>query len=110
MTDLYHQIASWFAAHVTWWTMFGLVGQALFTSRFLVQWIASEKEKKSVIPTAFWYFSIAGGLIVFVYGVGRDDLVIMLGQGAGIFIYARNLYFIHREKKLARELADDARL
>lgn len=99
MVDFFANVSSWFSAHVNWWTILGLAGQALFMSRFLVQWIASEKARASVIPEAFWYFSIVGGLIVFVYGIGRDDLVIMLGQGSGIFIYARNLYFIHRNKK-----------
>lgn len=99
MTAFYQSISEWFTLHVNWWTLVGLLGQGLFTARFLVQWISSERARQSVIPEIFWYFSIAGGLIVFVYGVGRDDLVIMLGQGTGIFIYARNLYFIHRNKK-----------
>ena len=76
------------------WLGIGLLGQALFSARFLVQWIASERRKQSVIPTPFWYFSIGGGLTLFAYALYRQDPVFILGQGAGIFIYARNLYFI----------------
>lgn len=67
--------------------------------RFVVQWIASERAKQSVVPEIFWYFSLAGGLIVFVYAVHRQDLVFILGQGLGVFIYLRNIYFIHKRKR-----------
>ncbi len=82
-----------------WWVVFGVFGQFLFMSRFLVQWIASERAKRSVIPIAFWYFSIAGALTLFAYAVHRGDPVFILGQSLGIFIYSRNLYLIHVEKK-----------
>jgi lipid-A-disaccharide synthase-like uncharacterized protein len=78
------------------WIAIGLLGQACFSARFLVQWIASERRKESVIPTYFWYFSIGGGLILLIYAIHRRDVVFMVGQGAGLFVYARNLYFIHR--------------
>ena len=78
------------------WLTIGLLGQAFFSARFLVQWLASEKKKKSVVPTAFWYFSIGGGLTLLAYAIYRRDPVFILGQGAGLFVYARNLYFIHR--------------
>jgi len=76
------------------WICIGFLGQGLFTMRFFVQWLASEKQKKSVIPTAFWYFSLAGGLTLFSYAVYRQDPVFIIGQGTGLFIYLRNLYFI----------------
>jgi lipid-A-disaccharide synthase-like uncharacterized protein len=81
-----------------WWVLFGLGGQLLFTARFLVQWIASERAGRSTIPLAFWYFSIGGGLVLFAYAVYREDPVFILGQSLGIFIYSRNLYLIHSEK------------
>ncbi len=75
----------------------GFVGQALFSARFLVQWIASERQGRSVVPIAFWYFSIAGGITLFGYAIYRMDPVFILGQGIGVFIYLRNLYLIRRE-------------
>lgn len=82
-----------------WWVVFGFCGQALFMCRFLVQWIASERARRSVVPIAFWYFSIAGGLSLFAYAVHRGDPVFILGQSLGIVIYSRNLYLIYVEKR-----------
>lgn len=82
-----------------WWVMFGLGGQLLFTARFLVQWIASERAGRSTVPLAFWYFSLSGGIVLFTYAVYRADPVFILGQSLGVFIYSRNLYLIHLEKK-----------
>ena len=82
----------------TIWLVIGLAGQACFTSRFLIQWLVSERQKKSVIPLAFWYFSILGGLTLFSYAIYRKDPVFILGQSTGLIIYLRNLYFIHKEK------------
>ncbi|MEO1548879.1 MAG: lipid-A-disaccharide synthase N-terminal domain-containing protein [Pseudomonadota bacterium] len=79
--------------------MIGLFGQFLFSMRFLVQWFVSEKEKRSVIPVVFWYFSIGGGLVLFSYAVYRQDPVFILGQSLGLVIYLRNLWLIHVEKK-----------
>ncbi|WP_128513686.1 lipid-A-disaccharide synthase N-terminal domain-containing protein [Tabrizicola thermarum] len=92
----------WAWLHVDSWTEFtwvliGLSGQLLFTARFLVQWIASEREKRSVIPLAFWYFSLAGGIVLFSYALWRRDPVFILGQSMGLVIYARNLWLIHAE-------------
>lgn len=84
-----------------WWVLFGLGGQLMFMSRFLVQWIASERARRSIVPVAFWYFSIAGGLILFSYALYRGDPVFILGQSLGVFIYSRNLYLIHVEKRAA---------
>lgn len=78
------------------WLGIGLLGQALFSARFLVQWIASERQKQSVVPIHFWYFSVGGGLTLLAYAIYRVDPVFILGQAAGLFVYARNLYFIHR--------------
>lgn len=82
-----------------WWVIFGLGGQLLFTARFLVQWIASERAGRSTIPLAFWYFSLGGGIVLFTYALYRADPVFILGQSLGVFIYSRNLWLIHREKK-----------
>jgi lipid-A-disaccharide synthase-like uncharacterized protein len=83
------------------WLVIGFTGQALFSMRFLIQWIKSEREKKSTIPLAFWYFSLAGGLSLLVYAIHRKDPVFILGQSTGIFIYSRNLYLIFRERRKA---------
>ena len=81
------------------WIIVGLLGQLMFTGRFIVQWIASEKAGRSVVPVAFWYFSILGGLIVLAYGLRKLDPVIILGQLPGTIIYSRNLWLIHKEKR-----------
>ena len=90
------------------WAAFGLLGQLCFTMRFVWQWMTSEREKRSVIPLQFWYFSIAGGLILFVYAFRRGDAVITLGQSFGLVVYIRNLVLIHRERKQIREAAPSA--
>ncbi|WP_102223538.1 lipid-A-disaccharide synthase N-terminal domain-containing protein [Acidimangrovimonas sediminis] len=82
------------------WVMIGLFGQLLFTGRFLVQWIASERAKRSVVPVLFWYFSIGGGLILLAYALYRRDPVFILGQSMGVFIYARNLWLIRAERRV----------
>ncbi len=82
-----------------WWVIFGLFGQLMFTGRFLVQWIASERARRSTIPLAFWYFSLAGGIILFTYALYRQDPVFILGQSMGLFIYSRNLYLIYQERR-----------
>lgn len=83
----------------------GLIGQGIFFMRFLVQWLASEKEKRSVIPIAFWYFSIGGALLLLLYGILDRDPVILVGQSTGLFIYLRNLYFIRQQAKTTTEEA-----
>jgi lipid-A-disaccharide synthase-like uncharacterized protein len=79
------------------WLGVGFLGQAFFSARFLIQWIASERLRRSVVPRAFWYFSIGGGLTLLLYALWRRDPVFILGQGAGLFVYARNLYFVLRD-------------
>jgi lipid-A-disaccharide synthase-like uncharacterized protein len=76
------------------WVGFGLAGQLLFTARFLVQWIASERARRSVVPVAFWYFSMGGGVMLLAYAIYRADPVFILGQLMGVVIYARNLWLI----------------
>ncbi len=85
------------------WLAIGLIGQSLFTARFLVQWLASEKKRDSVMPVAFWWLSISGGLILFSYALYKEDLVFILGQSMGVFIYTRNLMLLFRKKRLATD-------
>jgi lipid-A-disaccharide synthase-like uncharacterized protein len=86
------------------WLVFGFIGQMMFTMRFIVQWIASEKKRASVIPVSFWYFSLAGGLMILFYAVHRMDPVFILAYLPGNFIYLRNLYFIYKKKKVLPNL------
>jgi len=87
----------------TTWLIIGFLGQFFFSMRFIIQWIKSEKEKRSVIPIAFWYFSLLGGTTLLAYAIYRQDPVFIMGQSLGVFIYSRNLYLIYREKKLKHE-------
>lgn len=80
------------------WLTVGFLGQAFFSMRFMVQWIASERKKESVIPLSFWFFSIGGGLTLLTYAIYRLDPVFILGQAAGLFVYLRNLYLIRRKQ------------
>ena len=84
------------------WIGIGFLGQALFSMRFLVQWLQSEKEHRSVLPVAFWYFSILGGITLLSYAIYRHDPVFIFGQALGLFIYFRNLHLIFQEKRQAR--------
>jgi lipid-A-disaccharide synthase-like uncharacterized protein len=81
------------------WILVGLGGQLLFMMRFMVQWIVSEKARRSVIPVAFWWLSIGGAAILLAYAIWRADPVFILGQSVGFFIYARNLWLIHTERR-----------
>ena len=101
MANLLSTSIAWLQTHVTPWVVLGLCGQFLFMMRFVYQWIASERARASVMPEAFWYFSLGGGLIVFAYAVHQRDPVFILGQGLGVFIYLRNLYFIWRPRLFA---------
>ena len=87
------------------WLVVGFAGQALFSMRFLIQWWASERQKRSVIPVAFWFFSMAGGVILLSYAIYRQDPVFIVGQAGGLFIYSRNLYFIYLNRKRQDEAA-----
>ena len=88
-----------FVAKFDFWLAFGLAAQLAFAARFLVQWIASERAGHSVIPMAFWVFSIFGGLLLLVYALYRKDAVFIAGQAFGVFVYLRNLYFVVRDRK-----------
>ena len=92
-------VTNWVQDHWNLWTLIGLGGQTLFMMRFIVQWIASERAKKSVMPDIFWYFSLGGGLIVLIYGLHQMEPVIILGQLPGVVVYSRNLWLIHKHKK-----------
>jgi lipid-A-disaccharide synthase-like uncharacterized protein len=81
------------------WLGIGFVGQFLFMMRFLWQWIQSERRRRSIIPMAFWYFSLAGGMTLFAYAVYRQDPVFITGQSLGLVVYTRNLLLIRREKR-----------
>jgi lipid-A-disaccharide synthase-like uncharacterized protein len=94
-----------FVAKLDFWLVFGLVAQLLFAGRFLVQWIASERAGKSVMPFAFWIFSMGGGLMTLVYGIVRREPVIIFGQGLATIIYVRNIVLIFRERGRAKPSA-----
>lgn len=81
------------------WLIVGVTGQLMFTARFLIQWLASEKAGRSVVPVTFWYFSILGSLIVLAYGIHKLEPVIIIGQLPGTVIYARNLWLIRTERR-----------
>jgi len=88
--------------HDNYMLALGFLGQGFFFGRFFVQWIASEREGKSVVPVAFWYLSIGGGAMLLIYAIFKKDPVFILGQGGGLFIYLRNLYMIHTERSRRR--------
>jgi len=83
----------------TFWLILGFIAQGLFSARFLVQWIASERAGKSVMPIVFWYLSIFGSALLLAYAIYREDPVFILGQAAGVIVYVRNLFLIRREKR-----------
>lgn len=79
-----------------YWLILGLLGQSVFSARFVLQWIISERQKKSIVPLAFWYLSLLGGIILFIYALHKKDPVFILGQLFGMFIYGRNLFLIRQ--------------
>jgi len=83
----------------TEWLVLGFLGQAMFTARFIVQWITSERRRQSVVPVMFWWFSVAGGALLLIYALKRADPVFIVGQSAGILVYSRNLILIRRAKR-----------
>jgi lipid-A-disaccharide synthase-like uncharacterized protein len=98
MTELFSNFATYlrevFIIKFDGWVVLGFVAQGFFTMRFLVQWIASERARQSVIPVAFWFFSIGGGVLLLAYALYRRDPVFIAGQALGLVVYVRNLYFI----------------
>ena len=104
------QMADWWATtSVTekTWLGVGFLAQLMFSMRFIVQWIASERARRSIVPETFWYFSMVGGAMLFAYAIYRLDPVFMLGQGMGLVIYSRNIYFIraHRRSEASAKVA-----
>ncbi|MBB3929370.1 lipid-A-disaccharide synthase-like uncharacterized protein [Kaistia hirudinis] len=106
MADWIAHIGDWFHAvfvqQFDLWVLLGFVAQALFTMRFLVQWLASERARRSVVPASFWTFSILGGTLLLIYAIKRKDPVFIAGQAAGLFIYFRNVWFIVNERRQHR--------
>lgn len=82
-----------------WWILLGLGAQTVFSARFLIQWMVSERRKQTVIPEAFWWISLVGGLGLFIYFVWRQDIVGVIGQSSGLVIYARNIRLIHKKRR-----------
>ena len=95
-----------FVAKFDFWLAFGLIAQLFFTARFLVQWISSERAGKSVVPMAFWFFSIGGGLMTLVYGIVKREPVIIIGQAVATIIYVRNIMLIVKNRGRASETLD----
>ncbi|MXN64278.1 hypothetical protein GR183_05130 [Stappia sp. GBMRC 2046] len=81
------------------WVVLGFVAQFMFMMRFVVQWIASERVGRSIVPVAFWFFSIGGGILLLIYSIRQQDPVFIAGQSLGLTIYLRNLWLIFREKR-----------
>jgi lipid-A-disaccharide synthase-like uncharacterized protein len=105
LVDLSNEVGAYlhdvFVTRMDWWVLLGFTAQAFFTMRFLVQWIASERVGRSVVPLAFWLFSIGGGVLLLAYALYRRDPVFIAGQAFGVFVYLRNLHFVLRERRHA---------
>ncbi len=102
MSEFFSDISAYFATLTLMesvWRGIGFFGQSLFFSRWIIQWIASERKAESQMPVAFWYMSLGGGLIVLAYAIHRRDPVFITGQGIGAFVYLRNLMLIHKTRK-----------
>lgn len=102
---LISELGTWlhdvFVAQFDGWILLGFLAQGMFTMRFVVQWLASERAKRSVVPVAFWFFSLGGGTLLLIYAIQRQDPVFIAGQGLGLFIYIRNLWLIANERRAA---------
>ncbi|MFN4008361.1 MAG: lipid-A-disaccharide synthase N-terminal domain-containing protein [Pannonibacter sp.] len=99
MTDLLQWLHDVFVKQIDFWVILGFIAQFMFSMRFIVQWIASERVGRSIVPVAFWFFSIGGGSLLLVYAIQREDPVFIAGQALGLIIYFRNLWLIFREKR-----------
>jgi lipid-A-disaccharide synthase-like uncharacterized protein len=97
-TDIGNFFRETFIDKFDFWLLFGLLAQLMFAGRFIVQWISSERAGRSVIPYAFWMFSMAGGLMTLLYGIVKREPVIVFGQGLATLIYIRNIMLINRER------------
>jgi lipid-A-disaccharide synthase-like uncharacterized protein len=109
VVELWNHLVAWlhavFVEQFDLWVLFGFIAQFMFTMRFAVQWIASERARRSVVPVAFWFFSVAGGALLFVYAIYRQDPVFIAGQGLGLFIYLRNIWLIYVERRSMSQTA-----
>ena len=112
LVDMYHALDGYlsglFKSSMDWWVLLGFVAQVMFTGRFAVQWLASERAGKSVIPMAFWWLSIGGGGLLLVYALYRQDIVFILGQLFSVIIYLRNIQFVLRERAQQRAAGEKA--
>lgn len=110
MANVLQELATWlhevFVKQFDAWVLLGFVAQFLFSMRFVVQWVASERAKRSVVPIAFWFFSLGGGCLLLIYAIQRQDPVFIAGQSLGLFIYIRNLWLIANERKAAMTKVD----
>ena len=101
LVDLSRMIGTYlqdvFVNTLDWWVLAGFVAQFFFTARFVVQWLASERAGRSIVPVAFWFLSIGGGVMLLVYAIYRKDPVFIAGQAFGLFVYLRNLQMILRD-------------
>ena len=108
MAEALGQFTAWlhvvFVEQFDGWILLGFCAQAFFTMRFVVQWIASERARRSIVPIAFWFCSLFGGSLLFIYAIHRQDPVFIAGQGLGLFIYIRNLWLIARERRAGAKL------
>src|SRR3982074_1329874 len=95
-----------FVAKFDFWLAFGLIAQLLFTARFLVQWISSERAGQSVVPKASWFFSMGGGLMTLVYGIAKREPVIIVGQSMATFVYMRNIMLIVKHRASGSQTLD----
>ena len=98
-SDLGDYLYDVFVARFDLWLLFGVAAQLIFAMRFVVQWIASERAGRSVMPVSFWFISLVGGLLTLVYGLVRREPIIIVGQVLAVFIYVRNLMLISRERR-----------
>ncbi|MBD8889945.1 lipid-A-disaccharide synthase N-terminal domain-containing protein [Roseibium litorale] len=99
MSALLDWLHSVFVVQFDFWIILGFFAQAMFMMRFVIQWIASERVGRSIVPVAFWFFSIGGGVLLLIYAIQRKDPVFIAGQGLGLIIYFRNLWLIFKEKR-----------
>jgi lipid-A-disaccharide synthase-like uncharacterized protein len=106
-SDLHEYLYDVFVAKFDFWLAFGLVAQLLFTARFLVQWISSERAGQSVVPMAFWFFSMGGGLMTLIYGIVKREPVIILGQSMATLIYIRNIMLIVKNRASGSKTLDN---
>ncbi len=106
---MFSSVWDWLYTNFNLWEAFGLAFQGVFTSRFLVQWIASERQKKSVIPVAFWHLSLVGSAGLLVYAIGIGSIAIVLGQVFGSIVYVRNLMLVYRGRGQQPTIPTDPR-